>query len=349
MKNEYLMLAQTYKQQHIGGWFVSEKLDGCRAYWDGGISRGLPAAKVPYANTVKDYRLKIQPVSTGLWSRAGKIVHAPDWWLDELPKMPLDGELYLGKHRFQELRTIVGKHVPKDWDEVEYRVFDSPSWYAFSRPRDIKIRNEYVFKIKGVPIFAAHRAEWENQLGLENKPFDIIQKYLHARCHGLCVPVQQTQLPFVDAKEAVDKILDDLVATGAEGVMLRKPSAVWVPERSHDLLKYKPWSDAEGTVTGFTSGRKTNTGSKYLGLIGALILDFNGKRLELSGLTDKERYFTEIGFTIWAEENPGVDVPSHFQGQHFRVGDVVTFKYRELSDDGIPKEARYYRERNADM
>jgi hypothetical protein len=36
-------------------------------------------------------------------------------------------------------------------------------------------------------------------------------------------------------------------------------------------------------------------------------------------------------------------MPEDFQGKHFKVGDVVTFKYRELSDDGIPKEARYWR------
>ena len=41
-------------------------------------------------------------------------------------------------------------------------------------------------------------------------------------------------------------------------------------------------------MTGFTSGRETNKGSRLLGKIGALITDFNGKRLELSGLTDTE-------------------------------------------------------------
>ena len=37
-----LLLLETYKDQNISGWLMSEKLDGVRAYWDGEklISRG---------------------------------------------------------------------------------------------------------------------------------------------------------------------------------------------------------------------------------------------------------------------------------------------------------------------
>ena len=41
-------------------------------------------------------------------------------------------------------------------------------------------------------------------------------------------------------------------------------------------------------------------------------------------------------------------MPEHFQGQCFRKGQTVTFKYRELSDEGIPKEARYWRKRDVE-
>ena len=44
-------------------------------------------------------------------------------------------------------------------------------------------------------------------------------------------------------------------------------------------------------MVGFTSGRETTKGSRLLGKIGALIVDYQGKRLELSGLTDAEREF----------------------------------------------------------
>lgn len=331
MKPEFLMLSQTYKNQHVGGWWASEKLDGCRAFWDGGVSRGILAANVPYANTEKDYRLKRPPKATGLWSRSGKVIHAPDWWLDQLPFIPLDGELFLGRGRFQELRTIVGAEE-RNWQDVKYKVFDSPTWHAFGRPRDIKIRNEYTFSIKDV-------FTWMSPVNLGRLPFDLIQKHLVSKCHGICQPLLQTKLPFVGFKEVVDEMLLEVTKDGGEGVMLRKESCVWLPERSHNLLKYKPWHDAEGVVTGFTTGK-----GKYLGMIGALILDFNDKRLELSGLTDQEREFETEGMRTVATCYDGKDMPSTAQGAHFKVGDTVTFRYRELSDDGIPKEARYWRQ-----
>ncbi|NCB20294.1 MAG: DNA ligase, partial [Bacteroidia bacterium] len=37
-----LLLLESYKDQNISGWLMSEKMDGVRAYWDGEklISRG---------------------------------------------------------------------------------------------------------------------------------------------------------------------------------------------------------------------------------------------------------------------------------------------------------------------
>ena len=35
MKREFLMLAHPRKDEPLGDWFWSEKLDGCRAFWDG--------------------------------------------------------------------------------------------------------------------------------------------------------------------------------------------------------------------------------------------------------------------------------------------------------------------------
>jgi hypothetical protein len=79
-----------------------------------------------------------------------------------------------------------------------------------------------------------------------------------------------------------------------------------------------------------------------------LILDFDGKRLELSGLTDVEREFQTSFMQSHAAANPGVDMPADFQGKHFKIGQQVTFKFRELSDAGVPKEARYWRRRDVE-
>ncbi len=144
-------------------------------------------------------------------------------------------------------------------------------------------------------------------------------------------------LAFDQAVVRLTEKLDEITADGGEGVVLRNPSSYWETKRSHNLLKVKKWADAEGTLVGYTAGK-----GKYLGMIGALILDFNGKRLELSGLTDEERVFGSIIESGYAEQCPGADVP-WATAKHFTVGQKITFKYRELTDSGIPKEARYYR------
>ena len=61
-----LLLLNTYKDQNITSWVMSEKLDGIRAYWDG----------------------------TNLISRGGKIIHAPPWFIKDYPAFELDGELW---------------------------------------------------------------------------------------------------------------------------------------------------------------------------------------------------------------------------------------------------------------
>ncbi len=343
-KSEFLMLAHVFKpdKHNIGGWFMSEKLDGSRAFWDGGVSRDILAFKVPWANTVKDDRLLEPVIATGLWSRSGKVIHAPDDWLNQLPKCPLDGELYIDRGCFQSLRKIVAEHKPSAaWKEVKFMVFDSPSVPVFQAGREVKIRSEYSFFVESTGYWrpvSMVKPDWT---------FEHTKIFLKTKCSRSVVafPLDQERLPlkYSEAIERINKRLDAVVELGGEGVMLRNPASRWVTQRSHNLLKVKPSNDAEGIITGFTSGRRTDRGSKLRGLIGALVLDFNGKRLELSGLTDEERRFWNYDMKKWAWDNPGKGTPSDFQGAFFKVGDVVSFKYRELSDDGIPKEARYWR------
>jgi ATP-dependent DNA ligase len=151
-----------------------------------------------------------------------------------------------------------------------------------------------------------------------------------------------------EAAQQVEAFLQRVLDKGGEGVVIRNPNAVWTPKRHKGLLKYKPFEDAEARIIGFTSGRETTKGSKHLGRIGALITDYKGKRLELSGMTDAEREFSSGEMGVFASANPGMDMPDWFQGRAFKVGQLVSFKFRELSDDKIPKEARYWRRRDVE-
>jgi DNA ligase-1 len=95
-----LLLAHTWENDvDLTGWWMSEKLDGVRAYWDGKV----------------------------LISRLGNAFHAPDWFLQKLPSQPLDGELWGGRKQFQKTVSIVRRQDKGDhWKSISYVVFDAP-------------------------------------------------------------------------------------------------------------------------------------------------------------------------------------------------------------------------------
>ena len=94
-------LAEKWTTQDPTGFFISEKLDGMRCLWDGSF----------------------------LWTRNGNRVYAPPSLVAALPShVPLDGELFLGRGRFQECMSIVRRHVPDPaaWKSIMFMVFDAP-------------------------------------------------------------------------------------------------------------------------------------------------------------------------------------------------------------------------------
>jgi DNA ligase 1 len=96
-----LLLAESWDgSTDPAGWWMSEKLDGVRAYWDG-----------------KQFL-----------SRLGNLYHAPDWFTAGLPAEPLDGELWLGRKQFQRAVSIVRRQDKNDlWKEIRFLVFDAPA------------------------------------------------------------------------------------------------------------------------------------------------------------------------------------------------------------------------------
>jgi len=368
-KREYLMLAHTYKpaKHGIGGWYMSEKLDGMRCYWDGGLTRGMFKDDVPWANNDKDGRYVVRPVATGLWSRYGNVIHAPANYLDRLPRVPLDGELYRAGPR-QELMSIVKALTPDPelWAEVTYPIIDMPSFDRIFMDGFINTVN-YKKKFEGIRSWIytdtdiSSLAYIPDQTNIFQTTYALIGKYCAS--HGPAYQHHQERLPFQTEKaiDLVNQELEYVSKAGGEGLILRKPESLWLPCRSHDLLKVKKRDDAEGTVTGYITGRATDKGSKLLGLMGALVLELdNGKRMELSGFTDEERKLWGVpnrkpiqpGITMgspgakeWAEQNPETEVPDWMEACCFPRGMRVTFKYRGKTKDGIPQEAAYWRER----
>ncbi len=96
-----LLLAHSWQNDtDLTDWWMSEKLDGVRAYWDG----------------------------RQFLSRLGNVYHAPDFFIAGLPNVPLDGELWLGRKAFQRCVSIVRRQDKSDlWRSVRFLVFDLPA------------------------------------------------------------------------------------------------------------------------------------------------------------------------------------------------------------------------------
>ena len=97
-----LLLAKTYREGiDLAQYWVSEKLDGVRAYWDGET----------------------------LASRNGNRFNAPPWFIEDFPHVPLDGELWMGRGTFERLSGAVRRQRPDDaqWRDITFMVFDLPS------------------------------------------------------------------------------------------------------------------------------------------------------------------------------------------------------------------------------
>jgi len=326
VKRDFLMLAHTWKGSDVSGWYMSEKLDGMRCFWDGGITRGIRKSEIAWANHDKDARYIDPPVATGLWTRLGNVIHAPDSWLDLLPAVSLDGELY-GLGSRQALMSCVKSLVPDEslWVDVSYRIIDSP-------PLEIVLG-------AGLVRYGATAVTFPGYHGVETgirAPFSSVYDRLP-------YAIPQTKLPGSPglAKSVVLDALDMVSGCGGEGLMLRRPGSYYTPGRSHSLLKVKKLSDMEGTVIGYTTGALTDRGSKLLGMMGALILRLDsGVTLELSGFTEAERVLND---SLWAAAHPGERCSSSVYCPCFPMGSRVTFRYRGVSRDGVPNEARYWR------
>lgn len=339
MKRDFVQLADTYSSEKhgIGGWFLSEKLDGQRAIWDGGVTRGHYFQNVPWSNMAKDKR---NHVCTGLWSRYGKPIFAPDWFLDRLPPIVLDGELYAKDYR-QILRGIISKLVPddNDWSRVGYHVFDAPTYEQWLEPGRINSPNFPEKQITAASLdyakLTAKRIEKKRSFAdtvefLKNQDFWSNQIVLH----------EQERLPF-STSSAIEVLTDRMAAildNGGEGVILRKPESYWTPRRVSSLLKHKDVRDDEGIVIGYEWAEE----GKLHGMMGALILRWREKEIRISGFTDNERLMSVSG----KSEKPGSRVSMGIENPSFPLGTVVTFKYQDLSKDGMPNHARYWRKRD---
>ena len=250
-----ILLANVYRNEiDPAPYLVSEKLDGVRAIWDG----------------------------QSLKTRSGRVINAPAWFVDALPALALDGELWIARQRFDEVSGIVRREVPIDaeWRKVRYMLFELPGASGTFEQRVEQMQ----------AIITKANVPW----------LQVIE-----------------QRPAVN-RENLKKWLAQVVRQGGEGLMLHRADAPYETGRSDTLLKLKPALDAEGIVVLHLPGK-----GKYEGMLGALEIRLaDGKLLRLgSGFSDEQR------------KNPP------------QPGAVVTYRYRDLTANGLPRFATFLRVR----
>jgi DNA ligase-1 len=247
-----LLLAQSWDNaSDLTDWWMSEKLDGVRAFWDG----------------------------RQFLSRQGNPYHAPDWFVQGLPEVPLDGELWIDRRKFQRTVSVVRRQDRSDhWKEVRFVVFDAPKAEG-----DFESRLEFL----------------ADCLAAAKQPHALLHG--HTRCKGL---------------KHLRAELARIESLGGEGLMLRQPASVYEVGRSSTLLKVKNFHDAEAVVLDHQAGK-----GKHKGKLGALMV-----RLE-----DGTEFSVGTGFS---DAERALPPP---------VGSVITFRYQELSDAGVPRFPSFVR------
>ena len=206
----------------IAGYLVSEKLDGVRARWDG------------------------RQLST----RAGNRIEAPAWFTAGWPTQAIEGELWIGRDRFQQVSDLARALQPDapEWRQVRFMAFDLPtSPHPFaSRTRELRVLVERT---------ASPRLQRIAQLNFDNRA-------------------------------QLDAWLNAVTSGGGEGLMLHHALAHYHAGRTDQLLKYKRWDDAEARVVGYRPGKGKYAG--MTGAL--LVEDARGRRFGLgSGLRDADR------------------------------------------------------------
>lgn len=250
-----LLLAGIYNDSlDVRDYWVSEKLDGVRAYWNG----------------------------KQLISRNGNVYPAPQWFIADFPAIALDGELWLAREQFEKTLSIVSQQQADDtlWQQMTYYVFELP---------------------KGAGTFSQRIKQLERIIADQNSPYlKIVPQFRLAN------------------REALYKKLHDTVKEGGEGLMLHHQDALYSTGRNGDLLKLKPYQDAEAQIVDYRLGK-----GKYQGQVRSLVVETEqGKRFAIaSGLNDALR------------QNPPA------------IGTLITFQYNGFTKNGIPRFARFLRVR----
>ncbi len=235
-----------------------------------------------------------------LITRKNNIIHAPRVfmrWFDDLPLgLILDGELYIPGEPLNKISGLMNRDDPTDddWKRVKFMVFDVVVDEPYERriPVLMRVVNHICGRLESKGI------------GAEQCPLEVVETTV------------------VQSRGHLQEMLDEAVAEGQEGIVIRNPRALYPYERSSEILKVKPvYDDDEAVVIGYEKGTGKNANR-----LGALKVHWKD-RPEITfkvgqgiGLTDyiRDHYLTE-----------------------FPLGSIVTIQFNGLYESGRPREPKF--------
>jgi len=271
------------------GWFVSEKLDGYRGRYDKKRQKFI--------------------------SRNNKEYVAPDWYINGMPEVDMDGELWIGRNPedFQSMGVVRKKKpIDEDWMRVKYCVYDFPELeYNFGDRYKIMKKNKKTIK-----------DNW-----------NIYRLTLDPKFHSMSCPIIILEQTKVKSMEHMKQYYEKILENKGEGIMFKDPSSCYQDKRSNFLLKYKPLFDAEAQIIGYKPG--TN---KYEGMLGAFICKPLINKGDYHIISDDK----SIEFAISGMDD---SIRNSYEQTH-QVGTIVTYNYNGFTDNGKPRFARYIRIRD---
>ena len=218
-----------------------------------------------------------------LLSRGGQAISAPAWFTAGWPATSMDGELWAGRGQFAKAQSTTAQATPDEaaWRGMRFMVFDLPE-----------------------------------AAGTFDERLPRLQAAVARIAQPWVVAVPQQKLS--DEKE-LTALLGRTVRAGGEGLMLHRGDSLYRGGRSGDLLKHKPYEDAEARIIGYRAGQ-----GRWQGMTGALLVQApDGRRFSLgSGLNAAQR------------------------ARPPAIGSWVTYRYQGLHASGLPRFARFIRVRD---
>lgn len=219
-------------------------------------------------------------------------------FIKKLPDINLDGELIIPNAPFNEFSSLSVTKKSNLWDKVVYNVFDTPPKAAISKKLTPPKPVNHGFKDR---LAILEKTEFGDNIKL----IDFHHKKNIT-------------------KETVQEYYKEIVKKGGEGIMLIHENNIYKHKRTNTLLKYKKINEDEAKVVGYLEGK-----GKYRGFLGKYVCQFKDIIFKLgSGLSDELRY------SYMFEDGVCVSVNSPKAPQ---IDDLVTFKYMELTKNGVPR------------